>query len=308
MSIVTETPEQANEQTPVEEKPPRAEAERTADKLFRWSAWLHVGEGASDCGERFSGKCKDAEHFHAWCRLPNAFQIRDITEKSQAAAALRRRTLRNMDSDVRTILEDELDQLRDATDDVQGRLILVDEIIDRDFPEDYTAAQRAVLEMDDPEYTPKGDEEIPKLFGDIYQHREEYDRLIELPEEQRGEDFETLQKHIAEYQLAIEAKMEEALKPKRDAMMERPLDDLINIVRRDRIEQQATEVYLHTFNMWTWYVCTFKPRGEGKIPNERVWSDINLMRYNESQEVIRRVQETFSGLENEAIQGERGKG
>lgn len=310
MSIMTATPEQQAEvETPVEEQPPpRAEAERTADKLFKWSTWLHVGEGADECEERYSGRCRDVEHFHAWCRLPNPFQVRDITEKSQAAAALRRRTLRNLESDARIILEDELDTLRDSTDDDEGKKILVDEILDKDFADNYTAAQRAVMDQEDPGFTPEGDEEIPKRFADIFQMREEFDRQKDLPEEQRSKDWPELEKYIAEYQLAIEAEMDHALKPRHDAMMQRPLDDLIDIVRRDRMEDQANEVHLHTFNMWTWYVCTFKPRGVDKIPNERVWPDINIMRYNESQEVIRAVQDTFRSLENEAIIGERGKG
>lgn len=287
---------------------PTAEAERPADRLFKWSTWVNVGEGADECDERYSGKCSKPEHFHAWCRLPNGFQVRDITEKASAAAALRRRAMRREDSDARIVMEDELDELRESALTDEGKAILVDEIVDEDFQEDFTRATREVDDMDDPDYVPKDDEPTPKLYAEIAQHREEYMRQRALPEEQRSPDYAEMEELVANYSRAIDARMEEIQQPRKAGLMERPLDDLIEIIRRKRIEEAANEVYLHTFNMWTWYVCTFKPRGENKTPNERRWSDINVMRHEEAPEVIARVQSAFRVLENDAVTGGRGKG
>jgi REP element-mobilizing transposase RayT len=44
---------------------------------------------------RATGKCTDPDHFHAWIRLPNQFQIRDIAEKAKAAQARKKRMLRD---------------------------------------------------------------------------------------------------------------------------------------------------------------------------------------------------------------------
>lgn len=305
MTAVTTEPQDTPQTT--ETPAPTAEAERTADKLFKWSTWVNVGEGADECEDRYNGRCQSEDHFHAWCRLPNGFQVRDITEKAQAAAALRRRTLRKTDSDARIIMEDELDQLRDSASSDEGKDILADEIIDEDFAEDFTRATREVMDEDDPDFTPEDDEPAPKRFADIQQNREEYERQRDLPEEQRSEDFGTLEEYLADYSRAVEDRMTEIQKPRKAHLMERDLDDLIDIIRRKRIEEQANEVYLHTFNMWTWYVCTFKPRAKG-TPNERVWPDINIMRHHTAPEVIERVQGAFRVLENEAVTGGRGKG
>src|ERR1700726_392288 len=89
-------------------KPAQAEAA----KMFRYSSYLHVGPGAEECGHREDGECTDPTHFHAWCRLPNKFQHRDLYTKAQAAKARRLRLLNQPDSDASEVLESELDGLR----------------------------------------------------------------------------------------------------------------------------------------------------------------------------------------------------
>src|SRR3954451_1473894 len=70
------------EDTRVEEaeaatRPASAAAEHaTAAQMFQFSTYLHVGPGAEGC-EDFAS-CADPLHFHAWCRLPNKFQHKDI--------------------------------------------------------------------------------------------------------------------------------------------------------------------------------------------------------------------------------------
>jgi hypothetical protein len=124
-----------------------------------------------------TGDCGDEEHFHAWIRLPNPFQIRDITEKARAARARKKKELDDETSDARVTLEFDLQDLAATTKEV-----IVNEIVDKDFADDYRKAVREVDTQLDPDYAPKDeDDEIPKLWEHIDQDREEYERQRQHP-------------------------------------------------------------------------------------------------------------------------------
>jgi hypothetical protein len=290
------------EQTTTPE-PVVAEAERNRRDIFRYSDFVHVGEGAEDCEHATDGECKDPDHFHAWVRLPNPFQVRDIAEKARAARARRIRSLRDPDSDAAAILEQELDDIRQES----LRDIIIEEVIDQDFPADYDAAQREVMDLEDPDWVASGEDEeaeVPKLFADIIQDQEEYSRQLQLPEDQRGEDYPQLQKTITRWSETLNEALERQQNPRRESLRAQPLDELIDLVRRKRIEQSANEVHLHTFNTWQWYVCTYKPRKKG-TPNERVFKDIAQFKYEAPGDVIAALQVTFRELE-QTMAGDRG--
>lgn len=300
MTAMTEQPTTA----PADETPPavQADAEKTQEQRFKWRTWVHYGAGAKECAHGQDGQCSDSEHFHALCRLPTPFQIRDITEKAAAARARRLRMLRDEDSDARVILEDELHALRDIPKD-----ILADEILERDFTETYTEAVREVEDIDNPDHVPEGDEEIQKLYENIEQDREEYMRQRELPEDQRGDDFEELEKTYSAYSQAIQDAMDRIQKPRREHLLEQSVDDLIDRVRSERMEAQGYEAQLHTFNLWQMYVCTLKPTS-GMPPHERVWKTLEDMKYHEDGDVIMLVRETFNQLETGLARSRMGKG
>jgi hypothetical protein len=305
-SHMTVTPtEQPQTETAAEQtngQPPVAAAEQTREEIFRWSDWVDIGVGAEECDHKRDGRCQDRQHFHAWVRLPNPFQIRDITEKARAARARKVRELRDEESDARVVLEEQLDVLVEA-----DREIIVDEIVDKDFAENYAKAVREVDDLDDEEYVPKDeDDDIPKLYAGIDQDREEYERQRQLPEEQRDSDYERLEKRLGDYGAAIEDEMKRLSAPKRDGLMQRPFEDLVDIIRKDRMEMTATETYLHTFNTWQWYVCTFKPKGE-HTPNERVWKDIAQMKFEAPGEVVNGLRLAFESLEQRMAQSRMAK-
>ena len=79
--------------------------------------------------------------------------------------------------------------------------------------------------------------------------------------------------------------------------MTREADALIDMIRRDRIEALGTEMYLHTFNSWQWYSCTYKPTDKG-TPKERVWSDFSQMSIHAASEVIYAIRDTFNELDS----------
>lgn len=290
-----------------------AEAERTRHSIFKYSEWVHVGEGVEECplvialrDKPGAGKtedlplCQNPDHFHAWCRLPNPYQVRDITEKAQAAGARTVRQLRDPESDQYAILESELDALKDDN----LRPILAEEILDKEFAEHYMEAVSRVLEVDDPDWVPNGDEpgEPPKLYAHIESEQEEYARQTQLPEDQRDESYSELSKYVAEYSRVVDVELESIRKPLRENLLTRDMSELVEIARRDRIQRRGDEAHLHTWNTWQWYVCTFKPRKRG-TPNERYFSDIATFKYETPPDVIQAIQLTFSVLENEMTRG-----
>ena len=308
MSAVETAPQNTTE-------PPEALAEATREQIFRYSRYIHVGEGAHLCAlaqwlespkdgrSEKMPQCEDPEgHFHAWVRLPNAFQMKDIAEKARAARARRVRSLKDPESDAYVILENELDALRDES----MRVLMVEELLDKDFTADYDTALREVLEIEDPDYVPEDEgDEIPKLYANIEQDQEEYARQVKLPEEQRTEDFDELHRTVQRFSEAIQAELEKIIKPKRKTLTEdRTLDELIDMVRQERINQSGNEAYLHTFNSWQWFVCTYKPR-KG-TPDERAFQDFTQFRLNTPPEVIHELQSAFTALELEMAGNRRG--
>lgn len=305
---------------------PKAEAEKPRPSLFAYSQWVHVGAGAEECEQRFTGKCQDDDHFHAWCRLANPFQVQDCMEKAAAAKARRVRMYRDPESDAHAILQDHLDSLSAAVEQAEANKpesapddwmnvplrLLVDDIIDQDFQEDYSRAVAEVDAEEDTDGEAAEDGTPPKRWAHIDQDREEYDRQKELPEDQRADDYDALETTVAGYGRAIEAAMDSMQAPRREALMARPLDELLDIVRRHEVEKKAAEAYLQHFNLWQMYVCTYKPAGVkdgGKpvMPKQRYFPSIELLKFDTSTEVVRALQRTFGDLERNQARDRQGK-
>jgi hypothetical protein len=116
-----------------------------------------------------------------------------------------------------------------------------------------------------------------------------------------------LEKRVADYGRAIEAELDKIQKPKREALMGRPImpdpatsdRGLLDIIRQDRIDQMSTEAYLHTYNTWMWFICTYKTSAKG-TPEERVFKDLSNFKFTTATEVIQELQRAFESLENKA--------
>lgn len=281
-------------QTTAAEPPePTAEAERPREDLFEYSRWLHVGDGAVDCPDARTGKCQQERHFHAWIRLPNALQIRDIAEKAKAAQARRKRILKEPDSDAYVILEAELDELRDES----MRDMMIEDLLGKDFHEVYQDAVREVADREADEDADDITGEVPKLYAHIEQDREEYNRLAALPEDQRDADeFNHLEQRLADHGRALDAEITRLQEPRRETLKGKTTVELVDMVRSKRIESEAAEEYVHTFNVWQWYVCTFKPRDKG-IPRERYFTDLTQLKQDQVRPVVTALRENFHDLE-----------
>jgi hypothetical protein len=91
-----------------------------------------------------TASARTTDHFHAWVRLPNPYQRKDILEKARAARARRMRTLRDPDSDARAIIEDDLAAIRESG----AKDILIDEMIYAQAQEFLVEATREVMDYD----------------------------------------------------------------------------------------------------------------------------------------------------------------
>jgi hypothetical protein len=215
---------------------------------------------------------------------------------------------RDPESDVSVILQDDLEEIRESG----AREILVDEILDRDFTEVYTQAVREVDDIEDDTAEADDDGKQPKLYANIDQDREEYERQSALPEDKRGDDFPELEKTMASHAEAIEAAMKAIQEPRRQTLMEKPWDDLLEVVKRHRIEEAAGQAYLTAFNLWQTYVCTYRPAGlkgdKPVTPKTRYFKNMEELRFETPTEVVRALQETFQSLEREQAKDRLGKG
>jgi len=277
MTETTATPEAPEAETTVAE-------DATPVKMHRFSTYLHVGPGAEECEHREDGACTERDHFHGWCRLPNQFERDTLREKAGAAAARRLRILRDEDSDMRVILDGELEALK-ARDD---RDSLIEEITGKNFLEDHLRALQEVAEENED-------------YKTIDDDRERLRALEEMAEDERPtEEFEHLQTHIKDHTDLVNARRDDIEEPRREAVKEKTIDELCDIVREQRIDALGNASRTEAYSKWEWYICTFKPKPSDKgFPNERVFPHINEFTAA-PPEVLEAIATTITDLEKEA--------
>lgn len=269
--------------TPEAETSPAEEA--TAKKMHAFSAYLHIGPGASECPNGENGQCKEVPHFHAWCRLPNQFERKTLRDKAAAASARTLRLLRDEDSDLRVILDNELDAVV-ARGDKES---LIEEIVGKNFLEDHLQALREVKEENED-------------YETIDEDRERLRALAAMPEEERPTDeYEHLSAYLPKHTELVNARREAIEKPRREAVADKPVEELRDIVREQRIEALGNAGQVEEYSKWEWYICTLKPKSPDKpgFPNERVFAHINEFT-SSAPEILEAVAATITDLENEA--------
>lgn len=278
-----------------------AAAQVSAQRMFKYSVFVDLGDGAETCEHARDGECTDIEHFHAWCRLPNPYQHEDIRKKANAAKARRLRELRDPESDASVILDEALAVLHD---DIH-RDTIIEELLNDDWPKNYLEAQREV----------DGREE----WEHIAQDREEYARLSaaerELPEEEQSDEYKRLVKHLDAYAVQIREKLTEIEAPTRAKLAERSTDDLMTTLRTRRVDTDASRAFMETYEPWTWFVGTFKVQLHPTLgrPHIPMWEDIGHKdrpeagsMYSEAPEVIDELERTFGELRTALQRGSAG--
>lgn len=277
-------------------------AERaTPASMFSYSAYLHVGPGAEECEHNEDGECTEKTHVHAWCRLPNKFQHRDLYAKGAAAKARRLRLLHEEGSDARELLESELDAFKDDAD-IET---VIDDLLKGEWAQDYVAAVTEVGEREE--------------FEHIEQDRERFVALGEVEakrtEGEEGEEFKELGKHITAWTGAIKDELERLQEPKRQALRDMGREQLIDQLRKLRMTQLADGLYLHVYNAWEWFICTMavKKHPVTGRPSERYWAEMGAIddpkpgsMWGEAPEVIEALEETYNRLERNLRDGVSG--
>lgn len=283
------------------EVPEQDEAAKTPEQLFRYSGWVHLGPGAEGCEavneNEGQNDCSDPRHFHAWCRLPNQFQHREIREKALAAKARKTRQLRDPESDANAILEENLDAIAHQGDDALE--LLVEELVGREWWQDYAEAARDVQEME--EGVDEHDDPI-RPFQYVERDEARVDELKAMPESERPKDeVEELERHLSRYMEALRARQEEIVEPKRQALRDKGVNGLVDLVRDQRVNAAGMDEFMHTYSVWTWLVGTFRKPG-----GDHVWpTDPSALR-DVAPEVIEAIRELFDDLERTERRGLEG--
>lgn len=275
------------------------------DRLYRYSTWVHVGPGAEECEgideDEGTNACGNPLHFHAWCRLPNPLQHREIRECGLAAKARRVRELRDPETDPYAVLEEELESLgrRGAKDSV------IVELLQADAWKDHMEAVIDVTEIPAPDQ-PAAEEEL-KLYAHI---EADQDRYVELGEKKQAadggeiaeeEELKRLDDHIRAYNAAVDERRAEIEKPRREALDAKDISELLDMLRDQRIDVDSNAQFMHTYSLFQWLACTLRdPKSAVRIWSERSQLD------QAAPEVIFAVQDTFQDLDRtrqEVMQG-----
>jgi hypothetical protein len=254
---------------------------RDAKRLFKFSDEVHIGPDAKDCPDKSNGSCENAEHFHAFIRLPNQFQHASLREKADAARARRLRQLRDPDSDSSVILDVELEEIRRNA----GHEALVEEVVGFDFLKDHLAAMNEVGEQEE--------------FEHIEEDRERLRALAKLPDDEvPQEEFKELEAHLVKYTEAVNAARTAIQEPLRSSLMDRGVDDLLDLIREERVQKIAEEDATNVFSQWEWYIGTLKMRVPEKVNAEqqRVFPSIDAMKAA-APEIIEALAEGFREIE-----------
>lgn len=253
-SVIEQPPTEAPAEDP--QAPPYS---ADTGKFSKWSEFIDIGPDAESCPDH-GADCNTPGHFHAWVRLPNPLQHRDIRERALAAQARKTRLLRDEESNAGVVMESELDEFRAKED----KAPVVEALVGRDFARDYG---RAVTEV-------QGREDSP--YERVAYDQERLYVLEAKPEDERGEEFEELQKHLTRYAEEVKVALEAERAPKREALTARDLDDLLVEYRAMRVEQDAMEEYLHVYGIWEVVCCAFHPKlgATTSRPEKRIWGDV----------------------------------
>lgn len=287
MSTTAEITE-AREEPVAAEAPPTAPAGIAEQQvaLYRYSTWVHVGPGAENCeafdGEHGTCDCSNPLHFHAWCRLPNQFTHRDIREKALAAKARRFRQLRHEGTDGYEILESELDAMLRSGD--EGKEQIISELVGREWYSDLLEAAQNVREHEAEDGT--------KPFEHVEDDQRRYKELED------GDERTELESHLDAYSAKLEEAAKAIVEPKKAALRSNDLPALVNLIREQRIDLQASAAFMDTYNAYSWLTGTFTSaatatRSSGK-PSFASIEELEQA----APEVIDALRETFNDLEN----------
>lgn len=226
--------------------------------------------------------------FRAFVRLPNDYQHKDIREKAMAAKARRIRALRNVNTDAWEVLDFEMSAIAAAEGAVDN--LVFELLMDRDDRDRYDAIN-TLNERDE--------------YQLIRQDQERFRELQTMLSDQRpAEEWESLVTHLAGYARALQEEVEEIQKPRREALTNLGLENLMEKVRERRIDAEGRRAFADTYMFWQTYVGTLKiPEGfdpehitNETMPRQRLFGDESELREIDPLVGVR-LQDAFDLLE-----------
>lgn len=272
--------------TATQQHPHDKDATKSPNEMFRYSAWLHVGVGAETCEEGETGSCGNPLHFHAWVRLPNQLQHEDIRERALAAKARRIRQLRDPEADAHEILESDMAELAR----VASIEDLVAELVNKDWWKRQLEAMQDVEENED--------------YKTIDKDR---DRLHELramdPDARPRDELDELERHMARYSDAIQARRDELEQPIRASFQSMSKDELVALIREERVSAEASSAFMETYSRWSWMAGTYT--NSTPVGRQRSFSGIEQLT-EAAPEVLEALRATFGELEASLQRGAQG--
>lgn len=267
----------------------------SAGQMFHYSGYVHVGPGATTCDEGEKGTCSNPAHFHAWCRMPNKVQHRDIVEKALAAKARRVRALRDPEADAHAVLEASLGNFDEGQVDA-----IVEEIMSREWRDDYRQALDDLAEEDE--------------WETIDADRERFQELLLSGEADKGEvdqsdEFRELTRHIEKFTTELRTRARELSEPRRQALLDLGFDAVLDLLRKQRTDRSGEHEFERVQAEWLWFVGTLDPTPHqvtGK-PHKRIWSAIGHAEdpepgtmHDAAPEVIEAIEEMYNSF-NESL-------
>lgn len=260
------------------------DATKGPNGLFKFSTWVHVGDGAADCEQAETG-CADAAHFHAWCRLPNQLQHDDIRERALAAKARRIRQLHDSESDASQILESDMAELR--------RVAAVSDLVDELVATDWWKRQLEAM----------GDVEEDEVYKHVDRDRARLGELRALdPDARPRDEYDELERHLTGYNERVDARRGELEQPVRASLEQLGQDELVAQIRAERISAEASGAFMECYTRWEWLAGTFTSAG---LDRRRVYTDINQLR-DAAPEVLDALKAAYAELEAALQRGPRG--
>ncbi|MDQ1584482.1 MAG: hypothetical protein QOF36_2536 [Microbacteriaceae bacterium] len=261
--------------------------------IFAYSRYLDLPEEC-EAEQAKRGSCKDPEHFHAWLRLPNKFEHKEIRDEALAAKARKARALRMEGSNAYEVLEEEMDRLLSEADTED----IIVELLSLDHAEDVEKAKREVMSIeadplakDDPS---DEDEEPVLLYEHIDRDQARLDELQDMPESERPEDeYVELLNHVHGYYTALDKELQAIQEPAREAFRAKEKSELVNIIRQARIRAEGTQEFLHVYNAHQWVAGTLKSDKSG-----RKFGDLEHLK-SAAPEVVTAIQMAFYLMEND---------
>jgi hypothetical protein len=123
------------------------------------------------------------------------------------------------------------------------------------------------------------------------------------PDARPADEFEELERHLASYNAAVEARRVELEEPVRASLGQLSMGELVEQVREDRVSAEASSAFMATYSRWSWLAGTYT--SNAPVGRKRSFSDMEQLE-EAAPEVLEALRETFQELETSLQRGPQG--